>query len=231
MIEEPPKLTVITSRRRPTAAQIAAFQGVPTGFVVVAMEGRGSVSTEIGPVWTGDRSVAGPALTADNPPADILATLAALAFLQDGDVLVVGTGGHRGCAAVGDRLAGMAKNSGAVALVVDGPMRDGPGIVAVGLPAWATGLNPGSPFSTGPGTVGGATRICGAPVRTGDMVIADGAGVVVVPIDEIDRTIAARAKVRAAETALDAEVQAGRKLPDAIRALLDSDATRDLDEG
>lgn len=226
MIEEPPKLTVVENRRRPTAAQISAFQGVSTGFVVDAMEGRGSVSSEIAPVWRGAGAVAGPALTADNGPADILATLAALAFLQDGDVLVVGTGGHRGCSASGDQVSGMAKNAGAAAIVVDGPMRDGPGIAAVGLPAWSVGLNPGSPFTTGPGTVGGSTRVCGMPVDTGDMIVADGDGVVVVPFAEIDRTIAALAAVAAAEAALEAEVAAGRKLPDAIQALLEGPETR-----
>ena len=39
MIEEPPILTINQARRRPTPEQIAAFQGVPTGFVVDALEG------------------------------------------------------------------------------------------------------------------------------------------------------------------------------------------------
>lgn len=228
MIEEPPKLTVHRNRRRPSAAQIAAFQGVSTGFVVDALEGRGSVSTDLTPVW-GQACVAGPALTADNGPADILATLAALAFLQAGDVLVVGTGGHRGSSAAGDQVSGMAKNAGAAAMIVDGPVRDAPGIQEAGLPAWSTGLNPGSPFTTGPGVVGGATRVCGMPVRTGDMIVADGDGVVVVPFDAIDHAISGIEAVRAAEAALEADVKAGLTVPQAIRTLLDGPDVRFVD--
>lgn len=180
MIEEPPKLTVHRGRRRPGAAQVAAFQGVSTGNVVDAMEGRGALTPAIKPLLPGQGQVAGPAMTAENGPADILATAAALAFVQPGDVLVAGTSGYQGCAAAGDRVAGMARNAGAVAMITDGPVRDGEGIAATGLPVWCTGLNPGSPFTTGPGTVGGALVFGGRRVEAGDMVVADGDGVVVV---------------------------------------------------
>ena len=91
MIEEPPLLKIKQTRRRPTQAQIDAFQNTPTGFVCDAMDGGGSLSADIRPLIT-DRpvpSIAGPALTADNGPADILATLASLHFIQPGDVLSV----------------------------------------------------------------------------------------------------------------------------------------------
>ena len=47
MIEEPPLLTVTKDRRRPTEAQIAAFRGVPTGFVCDAMDGSGALDAAI----------------------------------------------------------------------------------------------------------------------------------------------------------------------------------------
>ena len=47
MIEEPKKLTIKKPNRRPTAEQITAFQGVPTGFVVDAMDGSGALSPTI----------------------------------------------------------------------------------------------------------------------------------------------------------------------------------------
>jgi len=42
MIEAPPLLTVKASMKRPTEAQTASFQGVPTGFVVDALYGGGA---------------------------------------------------------------------------------------------------------------------------------------------------------------------------------------------
>ncbi|MEM1048186.1 MAG: RraA family protein [Pseudomonadota bacterium] len=226
MIEEPPILTVNRNRRRPSTDQIAAFQGVPTGFVVDALYGGGALSSEIRPLGEGrdiDCVAAGPALTADCGPADILATLAVLNFITPGDVVVVAFDGHQGCAAVGDRVAGMMKNSGAAGLVTDGPMRDYAGLVDVGLPAWCTGLTPASPFTMGPGRVGLPVQIGGRQIETGDMVVADRDGVVVVPFDKIDTVIGALDKVRTLEAEMDAKVAAGLKVPDAIAELLAGD--------
>ena len=50
MIEEPALLTVKKPTRRPDAAQIAAFQGVATGFFVDALMGGGALSSNIQPL-------------------------------------------------------------------------------------------------------------------------------------------------------------------------------------
>ena len=117
MIEEPKALTIQAPNRRPTPQQIAAFQEVPTGFVVDALFGAGQMATQIGPLDGAEHHVAGPALTVDNRPSDILALLGALKFVQAGDVVVSTVGGWQGCAAAGDRVSGMIKNNGAVGFV------------------------------------------------------------------------------------------------------------------
>lgn len=131
--------------------------------------------------------------------------------------------GFQGCAAAGDRAIGVMKNCGAGGFVVDGPVRDYPGVVAIGLPVWCTGLTPASPFSKGPGCVGFPVQIAGQQVATGDMVVATWDGVVVVPFDRIDAVIAMLARVTEPEDALDAEIANGLTVPDSIRDLLDSD--------
>jgi 4-hydroxy-4-methyl-2-oxoglutarate aldolase len=212
MLEEPPLLRIRKTRRRPTEAQIAAFRGALTGHVCDALGGGGSLDPSIRPIGEG-RDIAcvavGPALTADNGPADILATVGALDLAQEGDVLVLGFGGHRGCAAVGDLVTGIARNRGVAGIVTDGPMRDYAGLVEVGMPAWCAGLNSASPYGKGPGTVGGPVRIGGMTVQTGDMIVADRDGVVVVPFEQIDTVIAELEKVRAAEAAFEAKVRNG----------------------
>ena len=231
MIEEPPKLTIRRPDRRPTAAQIKAFRGVPTGFVNDAMEGGAAMGPTIRALAPGvlPDQVAGPALTCGNGPADIMATLAALAFLRDGDVLVAAVAGHQGCAAAGDRVAGMARNGGAAGFVTDGPMRDLDGVVKVGMPCWCSGLTPNTPFTTGPGTVGLPVMLGGQRVETGDMIVADRDGVVVVPFARLDAVIAQLAEVRALEDALDAEIANGLAVPDAVREWLQSDVVRFVD--
>ena len=226
MIEEPPILTINQARRRPTPEQIAAFQGVPTGFVVDALDGGHTLAAAIKPLGEGRDlpfAAAGPALTAACGPADILALQAALAFVSQGDIVVAGFDGHQGCATCGDRVAQMLKNGGAAGFVSDGPVRDYEGLVAVGLPIWCTGLTPSTPFSKGPGRVGFAMQVGGQGVDTGDMVVADRDGVVVVPFARIDQVIARLDHIRALEAELDAKVADGMKCPPAIEALLAGD--------
>lgn len=232
MIEEPPLMTIRRTRRRPSPAEIDAFRGVPTSFVADALGGAGTLSAAIRPLGEGrdvEPVAVGPALTVDCGPGDILALLAALKFIEPGDVVVAAVGGHQGCAAAGDRASGMMKNNGAAGFVTDGPMRDYAGLVAIGLPSWCTGLNPASPYAKGPGRVGFPVQIGGLEVETGDIVVADRDGVVVVPFEAIGETIAALARVRELEAALDAEVAEGLKVPANIAEFLEGDQVRYVD--
>lgn len=226
MIEEPPLLRINSAQKRPTADQIAAFQGVPTGFVNDALFGAGAMGKEICPIGEG-RDItcvaAGPALSINCKPGDILATLAALGSIRKGDILVAAFAGYQGCAAAGDRVLGMARNAGAAGFITDGPMRDYAGLVDVALPCWCTGLTPASPVAKGPGEVGFPVQIAGQQVETGDMVVADRDGVVVVPFAKIDAVIKQLGTVAELEAAMDAEVAKGLSLPPSIAELLESD--------
>ena len=137
---------------------------------------------------------------------------------------MAGSNGYQGCAAVGDRVCGMAKNAGAIAVVTDGPVRDYDGVLAADIPVWCTGLTPDTPSGTGPGKVGLPLQIAGQQVETGDMIVADRDGVVVVPFDRMDAVIAALEIVRTLEAELDAKVADGFKDP--IADLLASDAVK-----
>ena len=109
------------------------------------------------------------------------APYAALKFAQPGDVLVVAVDGNSAASVIGDVLLGMARNAGIVAAVTDGMVRDIAGIDEVGIPVFAQGLSPNSPFKDGPGEIGGAITLGGTTVRAGDLVVGDIDGVVVVP--------------------------------------------------
>jgi len=213
LIEDAPKVQVASALRRPRGDQLSALKNVPTGFVVDALGGGHTFDYRIKPVVPEQHAFCGPALTCDAGPADNLAVFAALEHLQPGDVIVAATGGHTGCAVTGDLLLGMARNGGAVAFVTDGCVRDIPGIRGVGLPCFAQGVTPNTPAREGPGKVGFPVVAGGVSVATGDIVVGDQDGVVVVPFDRIDEVIARLDKVRAAEAELDAKVKAGLRLP------------------
>jgi len=199
---------------RPTAAQVEALRGTPTGFLVDAMGGSGALDYRIKPAIADQTGFCGVAVTCDAGPADNLALIAALEAIQPGDVVVCTTGNYTGCAVTGDLVLGMARNCGAVGFVTDGCVRDLPGIRMVGLPCYCVGVTPNSPARSGPGTVGHPINVAGHPVASGDVIVADLDGVVVVPRARLDAVIARLPAIRTSEAALDQAVRDGLRLPD-----------------
>ena len=209
MIEDPPKLILRKDFPRPTAAQVAAFRDVPTGFVCDAMNGTGAMDHTVRPLLPGSAHVAGVALVADNGPEEILATLGAMHIMEAGDIVVAATRGCTSAAAAGDLFMGMLRNKGGAGFVTDGVMRDYDGIVEVGLPAWCAGLSPNSPFINGPGKAGFGAVVAGQSVNSGDIIVADINGVVVVPFARIDAVIAQLEHIKKIEMELEERVRSG----------------------
>ena len=220
MIKDPPLLRIKRNFPRPDAALMAAFANVPTGHAVDAMGGRGALGYRIKPLTQVKTVMVGVAVTCDCGPADNLALFAALANAQAGDVLVAATDGFTATSIAGDLLMGMARNRGVLGLVTDGLVRDLAGIVAVGLPVYCSGLTPNSPARNGPGSVGLPIVVSGVSIESGDIIIADNDGVVVVPQNRAAAVIHSLSEVRSAEGILESKVQAGLQVPDFIEAVL-----------
>jgi len=180
MIGDPVALTVRRRFERPAASLVARFSGLPTGFVTDAMNGAGAMSYRIKPIAP-EMSFCGVAVTAFCPPMDNLAVMAALDFVEAGDVIVVGTQGSEAAGIVGDLWASGARARGVVGVVTDGLVRDVPGLLKVGLPTFAIGHNPNSAFKNGPGSINLPISCGGIAVEPGDIVVGDRDGIVVVP--------------------------------------------------
>ncbi len=232
MIEDPPKLIVRRPSARPAGDLVGRFRGAPTGFVIDALGGRGALGREIralDPHSGLPVNFCGVALTCDCGPDDNLAVLAALAFAEPGDVLVAATDAFHTAAVVGDAVLGMARNRGVAAFVTDGLVRDYAGIVKVGLAVFCAGLSPNSPARNGPGRVGLPVHLGGRQVATGDIVIGDRDGVVVVESARAPEVAAALREIEAAEADLDRRVAGGLGVPDYIEDLLASGQVRFTD--
>lgn len=229
MLEDPPVLTIRRSFPRPTEKQLEAFHGAPTAQVVDAMDGRGGLDRAIKPQVRPAGPIVGPALTAFAYPADNLALLACLDVLQPGDVVVCATDSYRETALTGDLLAGMLRNAGAAALVTDGAIRDQDGVEGMGLPIWHGGVTPNSPARFGPGSVGLAVTCGGVPVRSGDLIVADRDGVVVVPFERIDAVAERVAAIREAEAETEAKVKAGMVRPSWLDQVFGTGKVREVE--
>jgi len=232
MLEVPPILTIRRHFDRPDPVLVAKLEGALTGNVADSLGGRAALDPAIKPLAgcpKAMQSLIGPAFTCQCAPSDHLGAMGAIAHAEPGDVIVAATEGYRGVAVMGDLMLGMARNKGLAGLVTDGPVRDVEGIFEVGLPVFCTGINPDSPSGLGPGSVGQPVTIGGATVESGDVVVADVNGVVIVPQGKLASLIKKLQEVLAAEAEMEAKVAAGLKSPDSWQTLFASDKVKYLD--
>ncbi len=209
MLGNPPILTIHRGHRRPDPALVARFRGAQTSHLCDVMEGRGALDYTIKPLDPANAVFAGPALTAFAYPADVAAMFGAVHEAQSGDVIVLANDGFTRTAVFGDLAAGVMKNKGVAAFVTDGLARDKAGIVATGLPVFCRGIQPNSPALNGPGIVGAPITLGDVYVRSGDVIVGDADGVVVVPYEQLELVLERLEQVRAAEKRTESLVREG----------------------
>ena len=152
-----------------------------------ATEGRGAL-----PVWihslASDARVVGPAFVALMSQDDNLSVREALQAPQtSGCVLVVAGGSTSRTATIGGLMALEMQQSGILALVTDGLVRDSSEIRQMEkFKVWCRGVTPIASQKQGPVQIGGSVSLGGVLTRDGDLVIADEDGVVIWPQEQID---------------------------------------------
>ncbi|MPY48818.1 RraA family protein [Streptomyces acidicola] len=174
-----------------------------------ALDRLNIVDGGIAPIWHGAKAV-GTALPIMTVAGDNKAVIAALEHIRPGDIVVINAFGYDGRAVIGDNLAQRFAAYGAVGAVVDGYVRDAAIIAELGVPVFARGLTPAGPFKNGPGAIGEPVAIGGVVVNPGDIVAADGDGVIVIPPHRAQEALTSVEEIVAREAALDAEAEALR---------------------
>jgi 4-hydroxy-4-methyl-2-oxoglutarate aldolase len=181
------------------------------------------MSSDMRPIAEGQR-VCGPAVTSWNYPGDNLMIHAALNVASRGDVLVLTNGGTSQGALWGDVACGFAVKKGIAGSVVYGATRDTDAIRELGYPVWATKISVEHPEKRGPGAVNVPIVVDGVLVEPGDIIAADGDGVLVIPRALLAHTVE-RAEARAAsEVVFRERIAAGEKLIDILgmQAVIDA---------
>lgn len=221
-------LRVRRNFKRPDPKVYAAFDNIMSGFVVDAMMRVGALDHGIHCVTKANR-VVGSALTVNAGPRDNLAVYAAISMAKPGDILVIDARGYPYSAAAGDNVVWQAKNSGVTGFVVDGMVRDLPGIEETGVPVWARGITPNSPFKNGPGEVGTRISVGGVSVESGDLVYADSDGVVIVPQARLAEVLVELEAIKKKEAQMEKLVKGGQKLPGWVPEFMASNKVQYLD--
>lgn len=193
---------------RPSPELLERFGTAASSQVADTMRRFGAMDTGIHPVWSAPR-VIGAALTVWTRSADNLMMHKALSLAQEGDVLVVNTQGNTINAGFGELMAQAAVRVGIRAVIVDGVVRDGKDLEALGLPVYARGLSPSGCDKNGPGEIGTVIACGGVAVRPGDVVVADSDGVTVVPLADAERVAKLAAAKVESERKRIAEIGAG----------------------
>jgi regulator of RNase E activity RraA len=140
--------------------------------------------------------VCGPAFTVDVRPGDNLMIHAAIALAKPGDVLVIDGKGDQTAALMGTIMMTACKQRGIAGVVIDGAVRDSLEIDELDFPVFSVGTNPNGPTKNVPGRIGHAITCGGVTVRSGDLVLADADGVVVVERERVESLLPlARKKV------------------------------------
>jgi 4-hydroxy-4-methyl-2-oxoglutarate aldolase len=194
-----------TSDATAAAAELAEL-GVAT--VYEAAGRTGLVDVALQRLAPGTRA-AGPARIAACAQDDNRAVHAAMAAVEPGDVLVLTMPEPRPVALLGDLLATQAARRGAVALLVDGGVRDADELAQDGPPVWARFVRATGAAKASPGAVDVPVEIGGTAIRPGDFVVLDGDGAVVVARERLDEVLAAARERRDREEALRARFKAG----------------------
>ncbi len=117
-------------------------------------------------------------------PGDNLMVHKALDVASPGDVVIINAHGGSGPsinAVIGDMISTKAKHRGIAGFIVDGLIRDLPGILPLGMPVFARGTTAVGPLHRGPGELNFPIACGGVVINPGDLVFADRAGIVVVP--------------------------------------------------
>ena len=156
-----------------------AFSKVSTCNISDAFHKQGIV-LGLTPYLKHKQKLVGRALTVQTTNGDWAKPVEAIDQVKKGDVIVVDVGGAP-VAVWGELASNSAMVMGATGIVIDGAIRDIDDIIDLGFPAFARSCVPNAGEPKGYGGIGIEIKIGGQIVRTGDWIIGDESGLIVVP--------------------------------------------------
>ena len=196
----PPRIGAAPDRVDPASLEL--LSGVPVADVSDAVGRLYTMSPAIRPLYEPIPHTVGVALTVKAVPGDNLAIHGALGMAGDQDVLVVDWLGYAdGCGSGALSLIGPF-GRGLRGVVVDGGWRDVAELQARGFPVFGRGEAAFSPAKNEPGEINVPVSCGGVVVEPGDVVVADSAGVAVIPrwsLDDVLLAVTARGRKPAAD--------------------------------
>ena len=170
---------------------------------------RGMVDPAIRPMWNGAH-LCGPAITVSCPARDNLMLHQAVALAAPGSVLVANAERYQYAGAWGEVLTVAAQARGIAGLVIDGAVRDIEAIAKRRFPVFSRGLAIGACTKEKFGTLNEPIDLGGVTVRSGDIVVGTGDGVVLIDADSIEQVLKAAIARRDRESEIFRQLEKGK---------------------
>lgn len=203
---------------------VALFAGLDTPGVSDALDKLGLHGQALGimPLADYTKVVVGPAFTvkyvpASNPPGTVGDFIDEV---SEGDVVVIDNDGRTDCTVWGDIMTQYAGLRGIAGTVIDGVCRDVNKALGDGYPLFTAGRF----MRTGKDrvqveSVNTTVSIGGVRVSTGDIVVADANGVVIVPRHRAREVAEIARKIEDVESSIREQIAQGKSLGEARAAL------------
>lgn len=189
---------------------LEALLKVSTSNVSDAQHHKGSIKG-LRPVVDMGVKIAGPALTVSTINGDWAKTVEAIDRADPGDVLVIDAQGGE-IAVWGELASNSCKVKGLAGVVIDGATRDVQEIRAIGFPVWARHFVPDAGEPKGHGEIGVEVLVGGQTVRTGDWIVGDESGLVVIEQERLLEIANRALNVLEMENRLREEIRRGSTL-------------------
>ena len=159
---------------------IREFVGLPTGNICDSNGLLGAMDASIQAL---DRkmTLVGRAFPVLCPPGDNLTIHKAIIEAQPGDVLVVDCGGFMKAGCFGELMATACQVRGIAGIIIDGTCRDKNELIEMNFPTFVRGTCPNGTVKEYCGQTNVPIICGGMVVESGDIIVADCDGVVVVP--------------------------------------------------
>jgi len=182
-----------------------------------AMHRKGAM-TGIWALNPGTRAV-GPACTVQTFAGDWAKPVEAIDTAAEGDVLVINNDGGTHIAPFGELATLSCINKKLSGVVIDGAVRDVDDIRALKYPLFARATVPNAGEPKGMGEIGSEIRCGGQTVRTGDWIVADESGVVVIPREHAYEIARRALEVKKTESRIREEIRQGKTLAEVMHLL------------
>ncbi|WP_061039056.1 RraA family protein [Vibrio coralliirubri] len=138
------------------------------------------INFSIGPLWQGMPRICGEAFTVQLTSGDNLMLHSAIYEAPEGSIIVV-DGVDSEYAVAGGNVCAVAKSRGIKGFIIDGVIRDLGEISDMKFPVFAKGVHPVPGKKEVYSELGAPITCGGVKVSTGDIIVADVEGIVVIP--------------------------------------------------